>query len=55
MSVCRSMGQIKQEVEGLLTRLEVAAEMDVKCVTNQTPAVHKLSMLGDIQNVRLSA
>lgn len=45
------MGQIKEEVEGLMTRLEVAADMDNQSVASQRPAVHKLSMLGDLNTV----
>ena len=45
------MGQIKEEVEGLMTRLEVAAAMDNQSVASQRHAVHKLSMLGDLNTV----
>ena len=51
MFPCRSMSQIKDEVVGLMTRLETAAELDADSVSRQQPAVHKLMMLKDIQNV----
>ena len=47
------MQQVKTEVEDLLVRLELAAEQDAASVAESKPAVRKLSMLGDIQYVRL--
>ena len=52
LCVCRTMQQIKSEVEDLLVRLELAAEQDALSVAESKPAVRKLSMLSDVQYVR---
>ena len=40
---------VRIKIEAFITKMETAAEMDVKCNENSQPAIHKLKSLSEVE------
>ena len=47
----RSMDEMRRTVDNFVARLESAAELDMEDHNNRKPAIHKLKMLPDVEEV----